>query len=187
MSSATSTVRTWMPSASASLGAHVEVHVVAGIVAIDEEHALAAIDRLDGLVDNVGAGCGKDVAADRGIRPALADKGRVHRLVPGTAADQQRDLVVRHVGPHQGIDALDLLQLAMRGEHQAVDDFGDDVLRIVDDLLDLTHGRPPAFDALFFWLRAPVIEVIEHGVEDDAASMTGKPHERRTSRQAGSA
>ena len=48
------------------LGCHVEVHHVAGIVAVEEEHAVRAGGGLGGGEDRLGRGRGEDVADDGG-------------------------------------------------------------------------------------------------------------------------
>ncbi len=116
----------------------VEIHRVASIVTVHEQNTFAATDGLDRLEDDIGRRRGEDVAANRCIGPAIADEGRVHGLMARATADQQRNLPVRNVVAHDRIDARYFLQLAMGCENQSVDDFGNNILRIVDDLL---HDR----------------------------------------------
>ena len=72
-------------------GGHVEVHHVAGIVAVHEQHAGAAIDSLGAFVDRIWRGRCEDVSDGCCIGKALADEPEECRLVPGTAADDEPD------------------------------------------------------------------------------------------------
>jgi hypothetical protein len=111
--------------AAARLG-HVEVHHVARVVAVGEEHARAAVQRLRAAVDLLRGGAREDVPDHGPVREALADRPAERRIVPGAAPDQDRDLTppgrpnghnprgVRHaphVAPVSGQEPLDHLVL----------------------------------------------------------------------------
>ena len=74
------------------LDRHFHVHVVAGIVAIEADDALAAIGLADGIVKALGGRRGEQLADGHGIQhvPAgIADEGR---LMAGAAAGDDADL-----------------------------------------------------------------------------------------------
>ena len=86
------TVATSMPSLRRQLDRHLHVHVVAGIVAVEADDALAAIGLTHGVVEALG-GRGGEQFADRHriqhVPAGIADEGR---LMSGTAAGNDADL-----------------------------------------------------------------------------------------------
>ena len=78
-SSLATTVRTSIPSSFASLHGHLDVHVVAGIVAVEAGHPLAAVCGLEGVEKHLRRRRREDLAHGHGINhvPAdVADEGR---------------------------------------------------------------------------------------------------------------
>ena len=148
------------PDLDALVGRHfcsdVEIHDVAFVVAVDVEHALAAMDRLRRFEDDLGRRRGEYVPAGRGGRKSGPDIGRVDRLVAASASDQEGDFSVLDMRPHERADTGDFRQPSMRRENDALDDFVDDSLRIVDRLL--RHDLfPPSLRA-----STPHAEVDDH-------------------------
>ena len=128
------TVFTSMPSSAASSRADVEVHHVARVVAVEIEHALAAVHRLGGLQHDVRRRRGEDVADGRTVRHALADEAVIDRLMTRTTADEQRRGVGPQIVHHDGARA-DLAGLAVIGQHQTVEQFVGALEGVVDDFL----------------------------------------------------
>jgi hypothetical protein len=134
------------------LGGHLEVHDVAGVVLHDVQHARAAVDPDRRGEHLVGHRRGEHLTRTRGVEHARADEPAVHGLVPGAAAGDEPDLA-----PHRGVAAEDDAfrevdaQLGVGGRH-APESLGDDVDRVVDQLLhrgspvDGPHGVRTAFD-----------------------------------------
>ena len=121
------------------LGSHVEVHDVAGIVAIHEQHAGAAAGGLRAFDDRIGRRRGEDVADRAGVGQPLADEAEEGRLVPGSAADDQSDLagtwaVSRDDRARASIDGMEMP--AMSGQH-ADKHLLDGACAVIDKLLGL--------------------------------------------------
>ena len=122
-------------------GGHVEVHHVAGIVAVHEEHAGATAGghgRIDG---RLGRRRGKDVADGRGIRQALPDEAEEGRLVARPAADDQRHLArarpfSRNDGSRRTFRSPQVL--AMGGD-DAGQHLVHDGIAVIDQFLRLAH------------------------------------------------
>ncbi len=74
------------------LGGHVEVHHVARIVAVHEQHPSAAIGRQRRIDNGLRRRRGKHVADGRSIGQTLAHKANKGRLVPGPSANDQGHL-----------------------------------------------------------------------------------------------
>jgi hypothetical protein len=123
------------------LGGHLEVHDVAGVVLHDVQHTGAAVDATGGLEHLVGHRRGEHLPWAGGVEHAGPDEAAVQRFVPRPTAGQQPDLSL-----HGRIRPIDDLvfevdpQIGMRRGH-AAQGLGDDVCRIVDQLL---HARPSA-------------------------------------------
>ena len=123
------------------LARHVEVHAVAAVIAVEAQHAGAAVRLPDRLA---AAGDGRtfeDVADRAGVEQALADIAGEQRQVARAAAADDADLA--------GLDAArprdDPLGLTgpletRMGHAQAIEHLVDVHLRLVDDLL---HGSLP--------------------------------------------
>jgi len=99
------------------------------------------VDRLDGCGDELGGRRREDVASHRCIGHALADVRGVDRLMPGAATDHQAHLARLNFGTNQHA-VCRAAQLAHGCRHITVENFADDVLGLVDDLLDLGHDAP---------------------------------------------
>ncbi len=125
------------------LGGHVEVHHVAGVVAVHEEHARAAAGCLGTRQDRIGRRRGEDVA-DRGrVGETPTDEAQERRLVTGPAADHQPDLArarpfARNHRPPMAGGPLEMPRV--RGE-DAVEHLVDRVVPPIQDLLG-TQGFP---------------------------------------------
>ena len=74
------------------LGRHVEIHDVAGVVAIHEQHAGAAVHGLRAFDDRIGRWRGENITDGAGVGQPLADVAEEGRLVAGPTADDQPDL-----------------------------------------------------------------------------------------------
>ena len=118
------------------IGSHFEVHDIAGVVLDDQQHALAGVDRLDGLKDLVGRGRGEHRASHSAVEHAGADIAAVGGFVAAAAAGNQRDLVAL-VGAHEHIGAFHALHILGMGLDDAFQHFVDDVFGIVDEFF---HG-----------------------------------------------
>ena len=128
------------------LGGHLEVHDVAGVVLHDVQHARAAVDGRGRLQHLVGHRRGEHLARAGGVEHAEADEPAVQRLVARAAAGDQPDLARhRRVAPVDDLVLVVDAQLRVGGG-DAAQCLGDDVGRIVDELL---HGvLPRAFAVL---------------------------------------
>ncbi len=74
------------------LRGHGEIHHIAFVILDDEKHACAGVDGLRSLDHLVRRRRGEDLAGAGGIEHAAADKARMQRLMPRTAARNQGDL-----------------------------------------------------------------------------------------------
>ena len=73
---------------------HVEVHAVAAVIAVQAQHAGAAIGRTHRLRHLIDRGGGKHLADGAGIEQALADIAGEHGQVAGAAAGHDADLAL---------------------------------------------------------------------------------------------
>ena len=76
------------------LGRHVEVHDVAGVVAVEEQHARAGLDLLGDVVDLLGRRGLENAADAAAVEQALADVAEEEGQVTGAAAGDDGDLAV---------------------------------------------------------------------------------------------
>ena len=118
------------------LRCNVEVHVVAGIVAIEEDDPLAAMHRLCGLIDDVGRRRGEDLAAGRAVAPCSLpmkpwNTGSWPLPPPISSATLPSGISLRTSGIHIRV----LEDPAVIGQFQPFDHFGDGLPRIVQDFL----------------------------------------------------
>ena len=153
-SSVTRTVRTSMPSSSSISARHVEIHVVAGIVAIEEQDALAAMDRLGRLVDDVGRRARRTPGRRPRRRPCSCRRSRGRcgswpLPPPISSATLLSGRSVRTIAACLS----SLRSAAVIGEHQAVQHLGHDLLGIVQDLLRISQWCPPPSFASGTWSR----------------------------------
>jgi len=95
----------------------------------------AAVHGLRGREHLIGDRRGEDLAGTRGIEHARADETAVHRLVPGSAARDDRDLARGGVlADDDLVREVDADEVRMR-RGEAGEGLADDVGRIVDELL----------------------------------------------------
>jgi len=127
------------------LGRHVEVHAVAGIVAVEEQHARAAIGRSSAGEDRIGRGRGKDVADRDGVGEPAPDQPREGRLVAGAAPHHEADLAGSRALDRDQRTAVPLgpAQVARMRRQHALDHLVHDVGGVVDQLLGF-HAILPA-------------------------------------------
>src|SRR5208337_663254 len=142
---------------------HVEIHDVADIVAIHEQNAGAAGDRLHALENRIGRRRREDVADRDGVSEALADVAEKAGLVARPAADHETDLALtRPVQRHERAPReSERPYVGAMGADGAVEHLLDHVIGLVDELLDV-----------FPWLSAAVphrLPVVRSSIELDAA------------------
>src|SRR5690606_36929118 len=118
------------------LGGDLEVEHVAGVVLDDLDDPGAAVGRLHGGEDRLGAGRGEHGARDGGVEHADADEAGVERLMAAAPAGDEPDLPGDGAaGPGDEDRVLAGGEdVGVRG-HEAGDGLGDDVTWVVDELL----------------------------------------------------
>ena len=120
----------------AEFAAHLERGPVAGVVVDDVEDAHLRVHELRRLDDEVHRRAREDVARAGGVEHALADDHRVRRLVARAGALDDRHLVVaRRVRAVDQVVLRLVLQGAVAGKLDALEELGDELLRIVQELL----------------------------------------------------
>lgn len=92
----------------------VEVHVVAGVVTVDEQRAGAVINRRHRVRDQVERRRREHVAANRRVGQILPDEPRKQRLVTAAAANDQSDLSFRNFRSHHHRPIAEADQSAVR-------------------------------------------------------------------------
>ncbi len=130
------------------LRGHVEVHHVAGVIAVHEQHPGAAADSARALEDRIGRRRSEDVADGRGVSKATPDKAEERRLMARSAADHEADFATpRAIARHDGTRAADnSAKMSRMGCHYSVEHFIDRIATIVDDLLGLQRHPPISTD-----------------------------------------
>ena len=120
------------------LGGNIEVEHVAGVVAVDKQHALTAMGGLSSLEYGRGRRRSKNVAGDTGVGHAPPHKSREHGLMPASSPRDNRDLA-----GHRGVSADDrpqagkLAYVLGEGEGQSFNRLQGYIVRVVDQFLHL--------------------------------------------------
>ena len=73
------------------LAGHIEIHHVAAVIAVQAQHARAAVGRANGIGHGFGAGRGEDVADGAGVQQAGSDIAGEDGEVAGAAAGDDAD------------------------------------------------------------------------------------------------
>src|SRR5690606_21306926 len=120
------------------LGGHVEVHHVAAIVAVDVDHAFAAVNAPGDVGDLFDRGRLEHVTDGAAIQHALPHVAKEYGQVARAAARHQADFALnRGIGPYQRVDVVDKGELLGVGLVQPIEHVGDELFGVIQDLL---HG-----------------------------------------------
>jgi hypothetical protein len=119
---------------------HVEVEVVAAVVAEQAEHAGAAVAGLDHVGHLLGGGGGEHIADGASVQEALAHVAEEDRQVAAPAAGDDRHLALpgRRIAQDDAIVPVQRAQTVAVCQDDAFDHFVHETFRRVHDLL---HGH----------------------------------------------
>lgn len=109
----------------------VKVHVVAGIVAVDEEDTLAPVHGLGGLKDAAGVGGGEHAAGHGGVGQIFSHKIAEHGLMAAAAAHDHGGFVLEVADPDGGGTLH--LYIVFVGGQEALHGLADAVLGQIHD------------------------------------------------------
>ena len=122
---------------------HFDVHIVAGVIAVEADHASAAVGDLHRVVEALGGWRGEDLAHGHRVEHVSADIPNKGRLVAGAATRDDADLATyrRLRVRHDSRVLAELDEIAVRLDEAAHGVLNDKVW-IVDKAL---HEREPLF------------------------------------------